>query len=265
MTETRSAPATEVLTHPGYRPPSTPRTAWLIARRAAVESLRDRNTALTNVLMVLVLPAVVVFALVVPSAAQPLGSVVHQSLGTELAIYLLVVGSFPSSGSVGIAAGVFAGEKEQDNLTPLLASPATNAAIFGGKVVGAILPPMLYAVIAEVLFLIELWLIVGQRVLALVPLPVYLLMYAMVPCYALLGASIASLISSRVRTYSAAQTYTGLLLVPVLGGIFALVIFLLNAPVWALALAVAGVALVDVALILVGAATWRREEVLAQR
>jgi uncharacterized protein YhbP (UPF0306 family) len=51
----------------------------------------------------------------------------------------------------------------------------------------------------------------------------------------------------------------------VLGVIFAFVFRLLSAPVWALALGVLAVALLDLALVLVGALTWRREEVLAQR
>lgn len=251
--------------HPTFHPPSTLHTAWLIARRAAVESLRDRNTAITNVLMVTVIPTVITFYLVLPGVSRAFSPAGSAALATQLAIFILAIGVFPSGGSVGIAAGVFAGEKEQGNLTPLLASPASNGAIFGGKVLGAILPPMFYAAIAESLFLLELWLVAGPRILALVPLPVYALMLAMVPCYALLGAGIASLISSRVRTYNAAQMYAGLVLLPVLGAIFALVIKLLSAPVWALAIGVAAVALLDLTLVLVGALTWRREEVLAQR
>lgn len=250
---------------PRYTPPHTPRMAWLIARRAALESLRDRNTSITNLLMVLLLPAAVAFFLVAPSVSQAPSSTIGGGLDAEIALLLLVVGIFPSGGSVGIAAGVFAGEKEQGNLTPLLASPATNTAIFGGKVLGAILPPMLYSALAEALFLFEVWLLTGTQVLARVPLPLYLLMFALIPCYATLGAGIASIISSRARTYSTAQTYAGLILLPVLGGIFAFVVRLLSAPLWALALGVAAIALVDLALVLVGAATWRREEVLAQR
>ena len=51
--------------------------------------------------------------------------------------------------AVGIASGQFAGEKERGILTPLLASPASNVAIFGGKVLGAIIPPLSYSLVAE--------------------------------------------------------------------------------------------------------------------
>ena len=254
-----------VAPHVVYAPPGTVRMAWLIARRAAAESLRDRNTAITNVLMVILLPLLVTFYLILPNAVRTEGPFGNDALGLQVALYVLAVGIFPAGGSVGIAAGVFAGEKEQGNLTPLLASPATNVAIFGGKVLGAILPPMLYATVVEALFAATVWFFAGPRVLGLVSPPVYALMLAMVPCYATLGAGIASVISSRVRTYTTAQTYTGLTLLPVLGVTFAVVVRLLTAPVWALGIAVASVALLDVALILVGAATWRREEVLAQR
>jgi ABC-type Na+ efflux pump permease subunit len=239
--------------------------AWLIARRAAAESLRDRNTSITNLLMVIVLPLVVTFYLVLPHAVLIASPISGNNERIQVALYVLLIGVFPAGGSVGIAAGVFAGEKEQGNLTPLLASPASNVAIFGGKVLGAILPPMLYATLAEVLFALEVSLIAGQRILAHVSPPVYALMLAMVPCYAMLGAGIASVISSRVRTYSAAQTFAGLTLLPVLGVTFGVIIYLLNTSVGALGIAVGAVALLDIVLIVVGAATWRREEVLAQR
>jgi ABC-type Na+ efflux pump permease subunit len=265
MTRTLIAPNATKTAQPAYTPPGALRTTWLIARRAAIESLRDRNTALTNIIMVVVLPALVALDLVLPGAAHAITFGQQQGLGVQLAIYLLAVGIFPSGGSVGIAAGVFAGEKEQGNLTPLLASPATNAAIFGGKVLGAILPPMLYATLAEIGFIVEVRLFAGAHTLALVPWPVFAALFALVPCYAALGASIASLISSRVRTYSAAQTFSGLILLPVLGSIFAVVIRLLEEPAWMLGIAVAAIALIDIALILIGAGTWRREEVLAKQ
>src|ERR1700674_6088823 len=64
-----------------------------------------------------------------------------------LAFNLLVVGLLPTVSAVGVAAGQFAGEKERGILTPLLASPASNLAIFGGKVLGAIIPPLAYSLV----------------------------------------------------------------------------------------------------------------------
>ena len=114
----------------------------------------------------LVIPLVVVLALVRPQANQ-IGTQAGDVLGSLMAIYLLVVGLIPSSGSIGIASGLFAGEREQGNLLPLLATPASNRAIFAGKVLGAVLPALLFAGVAEVSYLVDTWLVLGGSTLRL--------------------------------------------------------------------------------------------------
>jgi ABC-type Na+ efflux pump permease subunit len=244
--------------------PSDLQLTLLIGRRAAVESLRDRTTRIVSVLFVLVFPLGMVLAVLRPIASGA-GPQHDQTLAATLAIYLLMVGLLPTNGAVSIAAGQFAGEKEQGSLAPLLASPASNAAIFGGKVLGSVLPVFVYAALAEVSFVIEVALIIGASALRLVPVTLVLSMVALVPTVAVFGAVVASLISSRVRTYNAAQQITSFVLLPV---IFAFIILALNLQAWGPVgplIAVVVTAGIDIVLILIGAATWRREEVLAQR
>ena len=89
-------------------------------------------------------------------------------------------------------------------------------------------------------------------------------MVALVPLVTCFAATVSSLISSRVRTYNAAQQLGGLVLMPVWGIVVTLAADLLDwGPVGLLG-AVLGLLLVDVALTVVAAATWRREEVLSQ-
>lgn len=239
--------------------PSERRTTWIIARRAAIESVHDRMTLIFSATMALVLPFLIVLLVIRPQATHNAG------LGTLLAVYLLIAGLLPSNGSIGVAAGVFAGEKEQGNLAPLLATPASNRAIFGGKVLGAVLPALLYAVIAEVCYLTEVTLLVGADKLRLLPPALSLAMIALVPTYAVLGAAVASLISSRVRTYQSAQTLSSLALLPIMGALFGLAFAMQKWGVWLLLIAVVLIIALDALLIMLGAATWRREEVMAQR
>jgi ABC-type Na+ efflux pump permease subunit len=239
-------------------------TIWLIARRGALESLRDRMTFATSAFMSLVIPFLIVMVVVRPFAMQT-GAVTASTLGTLIASYLLIVGLMPSSGSIGIASGMFAGEKEQGSLLPLLASPASNRAIFAGKVLGAVLPALLYAAIAEISYLVEIWLLLGAPALRLMPLALSCAMVALVPGNAVLGAAVASLVSSRVRTYQSAQMLSGLALFPIMGGLFGLAIQMQRWEPAYLVIVVAGLIALDLLLVVVSAATWKREEVMARR
>lgn len=250
--------------HATYTLPSTPRATWLIARRSALESLRDRTTVIMSSIFALVVPIFIVLSVIRPEGLHLATQQARVGFGTLLALYIYVVGMFPSSGVASIASGVFAGEKERGCLTPLLATPASNVALFAGKVLGAVLPVMLYSAIAVTSFLVEVALIVGPDTLRSLP-PIYALaMVALIPSVAILGAAIASLISSRVRTYNGAQTFASLLLLPVMALLFALAFLMQGWNPWLQLLAVLGVFVIDLAVLTFSAATWRREEVLAQ-
>jgi ABC-type Na+ efflux pump permease subunit len=235
---------------------------WLIAERAALEALRDRLGLLAGLVLALPVPLALVLLGVAPGAGtgEP-----GPRLGATLALYLLVAGVLPAFSAVGIAAGQFAGEKERGVLTPLLASPAGNLAIFGGKVLGAIVPSLVYAALAEAVYLAGVAVLVGVAALRQLPLSLGLAAVLLVPAVTCFAAVVASLISSRVRTFNAAQQLGGLVLMPVWGLVFAVAARLGEwGPVAPLAAGV-GLLVVDVALTFLAAATWRREEVLAQR
>lgn len=260
---TTTAPETRAATAARFTPPGDGQIIWLIARRAALESLRDRATQLSSAIFALLAPLLWVLLVIRPaslaSAATP------ASLGSTMTIYLLIVGLLPTSAATGVAAGQFAGEKEQGNLAPLLASPASNSAIFAGKILGAVLPALAYATIAEVSYLIEIAGFLGADKLRLLQPALSLAMLAMVPVIAIFAAAVAALISSRVRTYQVAQGLASLALMPVFVVFFGLTAELQTWGALALFAGVVVIALGDAGLITVAAATWRREEVLAKR
>ncbi len=247
-----------------YPLPSTPYTIWVIARRSALESLRDRTTVIMSSIFALVVPIFIVLSVIRPVALHLTTQQSRAGFGTLVALYIYVVGMFPSSGAVSIASGVFAGERERGCLTPLLVTPASNVAVFAGKVLGAVVPAMLYSAIAVASFIAEVVFIVGADTLRFVPAAYALAMLALIPSVAILGAAIASLISSRVRTYNSAQTFASLMLLPVMAVLFIVAIVSQSWTPWLQLLAVAGVFALDLLILTLGAATWRREEVLAQ-
>jgi ABC-type Na+ efflux pump permease subunit len=166
---------------------------------------------------------------------------------------------------VGIAAGAFAAEKEQGSLTPLLATPASNTSIFAGKVVGAVVPALTLSLINIVAYLIAIALLFRPAALGLLPAEFSLLMLALLPAMSLLGAGLSSMISARVNTEQTATQYGSLILTVITVGLFFLVLRVSAWGMAALAGAVALVFIVSVAIILISAHTWRREEVMARR
>jgi ABC-type Na+ efflux pump permease subunit len=246
-----------------FRQPSDIEMTWLIARRAAVEALQDRLSLLMGIGFAVVVPILLV-VVEVRSAITTAATGGDHALGATLAFNLLIVGLLPTVSAVGIASGQFAGEKERGILTPLLASPASNLAIFAGKVLGAIIPPLAYSTVAEVVYLLGLGVLFGPAELGLLPVPLSLAMVALVPLVTCFAASVSSLISSRVRTYNAAQQLGGLVLMPVWGIVLVLAADLLDWGPAGLLGAVGSLLVIDVAVTVVAAATWRREEVLSQ-
>jgi ABC-type Na+ efflux pump permease subunit len=242
----------------GHRPPGDLAMTWLIAWRAAVEALHDRVTVLMSVFFAIVLPFVLLVLAILPLATDG-----EAKLGGLLAFYLLLVGLMPAVSAVGIAAGQFAGEKERGVLTPLLASPASNVAIFGGKVLGAIIPPLIYATLAETMYVLGIAMLLGPSRVLLLPAWLSITMLALVPGVACFAAIVSSLISSRVRTYNAAQQIGGLVLMPVWGLMLGLAVKLEDWGPPALVGAVTGLVLIDIVLTVIAATTWRREEVLS--
>jgi ABC-type Na+ efflux pump permease subunit len=245
------------------RPPAGLRVLLLIARRGALEALRDRMTLLVSLFFAFVFPIFLVVTTILPLTHSDSADR-DSTLKSVLAVYLLIIGLMPSTAAVGIASGQFAGEKEQGNLTPLLASPASNLAIFGGKVVGAIVPAIIFSIVAELIYLLSIVLFAGVDTLRLLSLGLSLPMVLLVPATSLFAATVASLISSRVRTFNTAQQVSGLVLFPFWGLIIGLSYKLQDWGAVALIVFVLALFAIDIVLTVVSAATWRREEVLAK-
>lgn len=259
MTETQSS-----IVRTPYRKASLLSAMWLIARRQMFEAMATRST-LVMLAFFLVLQAVLVVISLQPLAQSHLSPQTADSVGTFMALYLLYVGLIPITPAVGIASGVFAGDKERGSLTPLLVTPASNTAILAGKVLGAVLPALIYAIIGILVYFAELALLFGTDKLALLPPGLTILILLVIPALALLGAGIATVISSRVSTFQSAQNYSSLILVVLWMGLAGLLFLSSSVGLWAFATAVLGMYVLDVLLIVLSALTWRREEVMARQ
>lgn len=236
---------------------------WLIARRQMLEAIRDRST-LTTAGFLLVLQTVLVLVALAPAMGNHSAKGMSNA-GFMMAFYLLMVGLMPSATAIGIASGAFAGDKERGSLMPLLVTPASNTAIFAGKVLGAILPALLYSVIGILVYFLEITLRFGLDKLEVLPAALAVLIVLLIPAIAFFGAALASVISSRVRTFQAAQNFSSFLQIVLWFGLGALFFLVGNLGLWAFAVAMAGIYALDVVLIIVSAMTWKREDVMAKK
>jgi len=246
-----------------YKKANTLHTTWLITRRQMLEAIRDKSTLMMSGMFLIVQTVLVLIS--VGPALQDHTVVGLQKAGFLMAFYLLFVGLMPATPAIGIASGVFAGDKERGCLTPLLVTPASNTAILAGKVLGAVLPALAYAVIGILIYFTEIALLFGPDKLALLPFGLSILIVLLIPGIVLFGTALASVISSRVRTFQAAQNFSSLILVVLWIGLFGLLFLQSMLGLWSFAVAVFAVYLVAILFIIISAITWRREEVMAKQ
>jgi hypothetical protein len=147
----------------------------------------------------------------------------------------------------------------------LLATPASNATIFAGKALGAVFPATTLAMLNVIVYLVTIAVAFGPTALSLLPAGFTLLTLALLPGSSLLGAGLSSMVSARVNTEQVANQWSSLILAAVSVALFFVLFRVAAWGLWAFAAAVATFYALALAIILVSARTWRREEVMARR
>lgn len=259
--QSRNSEDAKTRRHPSYTPLPMPSTIWLIARRQMVEALWTRSS------LVMFGVSLVINTFIVWNTIQSLNHSFNgqHMIGNTLAFLLLFIALLNAQPAVGIAAGVFAGDKERGCLLPLLATPTSNTALLGGKVLGAVIPALLYTLAGILIYLVEVALLFGPATLSLMPPGLSLTVAAFIPALLIFGAAVASLISSRVATFQSAQTYSSLITTG-LWIIFGVLVFVAALfALWIFVLAVLVAYILDGLLIILAARTWQREEVMAKQ
>jgi ABC-type transport system involved in multi-copper enzyme maturation permease subunit len=244
-----------------YTPLPTLSTIWLIAHRQMNEAIWQRSSLVTFSVSLLINTFIIWST--IRSQYQSFNG--QHGSGNTLAYLLLFVALLNGQPAIGIASGVFAGDKERGSLLPLLATPASNTALLAGKVLGAVIPALLYTLVGIIFYLIEVALLFGPATLALMPPGLSLAVVAFIPALLIFAATIASLISSRVATFQSAQMYSSFITTG-LWIIFGLLILVSSIfSIWIFVFAVLAAYILDRQLIILAARTWQREEVMAKQ
>lgn len=166
-----------------------------------------------------------------------------------------------------IASYTLVGEKVEKNLEPLLATPTTDGEILLGKSIAAFLPSVAGILAGSTLFMILMDLVTHSK-LGYYYFPTWgsaLVLYVMVPLAVMMSVEANVIISSRVSDVRIAQQLGALMVLPFAGLYVGGELNIVPLGATNNLLIITGVLLaVDVLLLFLARATFRREEILTK-
>jgi uncharacterized membrane protein SpoIIM required for sporulation/ABC-type transport system involved in multi-copper enzyme maturation permease subunit len=241
------------------RPGEALRLVFTLVEREIRDTLRDWRIVVPIVILTVFFPILMSF--VADLALSWVAKYGDPIIGERLIPFLLmVVGFFPISFSLVIALETFVGEKERSSLEPLLATPLTDAQLYLGKTLAAVIPPLLAAYLGITVYLTGLFFFEGwtasPALLALV--------ITLTTAEAVVMVSGAVVLSSQTTSVRAANLLASFIIIPMalLVQGEALIMFYANYGVlWWVALFLI---VVDVVLVRMGIHIFSREELLGR-
>ena len=186
------------------------RLILVLVGREIRDTLRDWRMVIPILILTLLFPALMSVV-----ADMALGWVARYGapiIGDRLLPFMLmVVGFFPISFSLVIALETFVGEKERKSLEPLLATPLSDAQLYLGKTLAALIPPLLAAYLGIAVYLIGLFAFKGWTP----PLKLLALVLMLTTSEGLVMVSGAVVISSQTTSVRAANLLASFIIIPV--------------------------------------------------
>lgn len=233
--------------------------ALIITRREIRDSLRDWRIVAPIVILTLIFPYIMNLS------TQVAIKFVEEYNATIIPIHLIpfalmIVGFFPISFSLVIALETFVGEKERNSLEPLLASPLSDASLYIGKLLSAMLPPLFASYLGIAAYLLSLYVSI-RYVPDLIVLAQIVLLTTMESLVMVAGAVV---VSSHTTSVRAANLLASFIIIPMaflLQGESVLLFWGQYDVLWYI---IAGLVVMDLILMRMGVQTFNREEILAR-
>jgi ABC-2 type transport system permease protein len=269
------------------------RNVWLVFKKDWLEIKRNWQVLLPIILVPIIFS--VVFPVVISGVAntpvtnsdsQDFNSLIPNLPGdiqAELAtmtpnqsmVYIMVLYFFapffliiPVMASSVIGSDSFAGERERKTIEALLATPITDSELLLGKILVSFIPAMLITIGSFCIYMgivdaVTFGLFNGALLLPNVNW--LIMMLGVAPAIAICSVGLTVVISSKVKGFREAQQISVVLLLPVLGLVFAQISGLLVLGPLVLGALIGILALVDVGIFYLGVKTFKREEILTKQ
>ncbi len=236
------------------------RTALVLTRRELSDSLRDWRILTPILILTLLFPFLMDFTSrwATNWVSQFTDPILVERLNPFL---LMVVGFFPISFSLIIALESFVGEKERNSMEPILSMPVSDLELYMGKMLSSLLLPLTAAYLGITVFLV-------MRLTGSPPwvpsLELTVLMFMLTTVEALVMVSGAVVVSSQTTSVRAANLLASFIIIPMalLIQVESVVMFYANySALWWF---VAGLAVVNIILVRMGARIFNREDILSK-
>lgn len=233
--------------------------ALIVTRREVRDQLRDWRIIVPVLVLTIFFPWLMNF-----TARQAISFVERYGapiVGDRLIPFLLmVVGFFPISVSLVIALESFVGEKERQSIEPLLLSPLSDWQLYLGKLLAAIVPPLLASYLGILVYLIGIYLQVEWQ-----PNPVLLTqLLLLTTVQALVMVSAAVVVSSQTTSVRAANLLASFIIIPMALLIQAESIIMFWARYYVLWWVIIGQIVIASLLVRTGVAHFNREELMGK-
>ncbi|NDJ86146.1 MAG: ABC transporter permease subunit [Chloroflexi bacterium] len=132
----------------------TIQNALVITRREVQDSFRDWRIMFPIIVLTLFFPILAnIASQLFINLFERYGAEADDLIEAFLPLMPMIVGFFPVSISLVIALETFVGEKERRSLEPLLSTPLTNTELYMGKVIAAMIPPLVAGYLGITLYL----------------------------------------------------------------------------------------------------------------
>jgi ABC-2 type transport system permease protein len=267
---------------------------WLVFKKDWLEIKRNWQVLLPIIILPIifsvVLPVIVLGISSTPTPTTNMSTSDFQSLipnlpveiQTQLThfapnqtlIYIMVLYFFapifliiPVMASSVMGSDSFAGERERKTIEALLATPISDSELLLGKILVSFIPAMLvtfvsFGVYATIVDAITIGMFNGMLLLPNVNF--LIMIFGVAPTIALCSIGLTVIISAKVKGFKEAQQISVVLLLPVLGLVFAQITGVLVLGPLVLAALIGLLAIVDVAVFYVGVKIFQREEILSK-
>jgi ABC-2 type transport system permease protein len=180
----------------------------------------------------------------------------------QFMIYFLIT---PVALPIYIAAHSIIGEKQNRSLEPLLATPVRTWELLLGKAVAAVVPPVVAGWAGYILFVIGAHFVTSPVVMRAIVAPGWVLAIAILgPLFGLLSVMVGVIASSRMNDPRAAQQWSALFLVPLMGAAMAMMFGFISMSVWTFLAGALMIALVDAIALRVAVRLFQREAILTR-
>lgn len=235
------------------------RLALVVTRREMRDQFRDWRIIVPMLVLTLIFPWLMDFT--ASQAVQFVERYNAPEIGDRLVPFLLmVVGFFPISVSLVIALESFVGEKERRSIEPLLCSPLSDGQLYVGKLLAAMVPPLLASYLGIGVYLAGVFINIGWKPPAELLAQIILL----TSVQAVLMVSGAVVISSQTTSVRAANLLASFIIIPMallIQGESILMFWGLYRTLW---WAVIGQLIIAALLVRIGVAYFNREEMLGR-